>query len=177
VSWTNNGILAAIVGVTPSCGGVQLGPREASGEGQPVKQPVLALPTDPPAGLDTRLSEADAQPAHDAPVTRPAAKKLNAAATEALLSRLPSPTPDADDQQAFKLRAGSPPPPRTGETRQHAFPPRQSAQLPRARAGPSQGVLQVTRVSPQGEVPIAAHLSVPSTNLWWPSHRTPPAFR
>jgi uncharacterized protein YfaS (alpha-2-macroglobulin family) len=74
-----------------------------------------------------------------------------------LLKRLPPIKVEGEDEKDFALRDRSLPAPRTGRTISEAFPPAGSANPP--EISPS-GPLEVLRVSPEGEVPIAPHLSV-----------------
>ncbi|MBN2370785.1 MAG: Ig-like domain-containing protein [Vicinamibacteria bacterium] len=108
-------------------------------------------------GLAFRLSEgAEEQP----PYARPPVVKgepLSAAETEALLARLPALKTDEKDRAEFALRESSLPAPRTGATVQSPFPPPDSAEAPdKTPAGP----LDVLRRLPEGDVPLAPHLSV-----------------
>lgn len=108
-------------------------------------------------GLRFRLSAADsaseARQAH--PLVQ--AQPLPASEIEALVRRLPSLQSRAGDPQAFALRPGSLPPPRTAKRIQQPFPPP-------ARSGPAQvprdQPLKVTAVAPRGQVEMAPHLTV-----------------
>ena len=84
-------------------------------------------------------------------------EELTAARAKKLLERVPDLEMEAGDRQAFAMRAGSQPPPLTGETIDIPFPPPEGP--PAVDAG-EPGVLAVLRYAPEGEVPMAPHLSV-----------------
>jgi alpha-2-macroglobulin len=110
-------------------------------------------------GLVFRLSEARDETRRQAQqqIARPATEPLSDEATQNLLKRLPPIKVEGDDEKDFSLRDRSLPPPRTGQTISEAFPPTSGGGRPeQAPSGP----LEVLRVSPEGEVPIAPHLSV-----------------
>src|SRR5689334_20320257 len=107
-------------------------------------------------GLQIKLSEG-------APVTdaasinpRPPAAPLAADETDRVLRRLPPLKAEAGDEQDFALRDKSLPPPRTGATVNASFPPA----APRDVTQPATGPLDVVRFGPEGDVPIAAQVSV-----------------
>jgi uncharacterized protein YfaS (alpha-2-macroglobulin family) len=108
-------------------------------------------------GLVLRLGEGAETPARDAQVTPARATELTPAETEAVLSRLPALEPVPDDEKDFALREKSLPPPRAGATVKDPFPPPQAAPTPEPVAA---GPLAVVRHAPEGEVPLAPHLSV-----------------
>ncbi|HUK92005.1 MAG TPA: Ig-like domain-containing protein, partial [Blastocatellia bacterium] len=111
-----------------------------------------------PKGLQFRLSEGSEQPNQTARLPVAPASPLSDAATAAVLARL-TPIKAADnDQTDFALRDRSLPPPRTGETIHQAFPPRENATAPEGQT--ASGPLEVLRYAPEGDVPIAPHLSV-----------------
>jgi alpha-2-macroglobulin len=110
-------------------------------------------------GLVFRLSEAQDERQRQAQqqITRPATEPLSDEATQNLLKRLPPIKVEGDDEKDFALRDRSLPAPRTGQTISESFPPAGGADRPdQAASGP----LEVLRVSPEGEIPIAPHLSV-----------------
>jgi uncharacterized protein YfaS (alpha-2-macroglobulin family) len=110
-------------------------------------------------GLVFRLSEAqDEQPRQTQPqIARPATEPLSDEATQNLLKRLPPIKVEGDDEKDFALRDRSLPAPRTGQTISEAFPPASGAgQSEQVASGP----LEILRASPEGDVPIAPHLSV-----------------
>jgi hypothetical protein len=111
------------------------------------------------AGLVFRLSEAqdEAQRQAQQQIARPATEPLSDEATENLLKRLPPIKVEGDDEKDFALRDRSLPAPRTGQTISEAFPPTSGAGQ---SEGVASGPLEVLRVSPEGDTPIAPHLSV-----------------
>jgi alpha-2-macroglobulin len=110
-------------------------------------------------GLVFRLSEArdETRRQTQQQIARPATEPLSDEATQNLLKRLPPIKVEGDDEKDFSLRDRSLPPPRTGQTISEAFPPTSGGDRPEQVAS---GPLEVLRVSPEGEVPIAPHLSV-----------------
>src|SRR5262249_42171873 len=110
-------------------------------------------------GLVFRLSEDrdGAQRQTQQQIARPGAEPLSAEEAQNLLKRLPPIKVDGDDEKDFAMRDRSLPPPRTGQTISEAFPQSSvTGQSERVASGP----LEVLRFSPDGEVPIAPHLSV-----------------
>ncbi len=107
-------------------------------------------------GLGMRLYEA--RPAGGASEAIPLADAtpLREAAVDALLARLPPLATDAGDEVPFALREGPTPPPRTGATVALPFPGPAADTAPIVESGP----LTVLRRAPEGEVPMAPHLSV-----------------
>jgi hypothetical protein len=112
-------------------------------------------------GLVFRLSEAqdESQRQTQQQIARPASEPLSSEATQNLLKRLPPIKAEGDDEKDFALRDRSLPPPRTGQTINEAFPPASGAGQSEG-AEPASGPLEVLRFSPEGDVPIAPHLSV-----------------
>ncbi len=109
-------------------------------------------------GLVFRLSEGVEEKQQAQPqIARPAAEPLSDEAAQNLLKRLPPLKTEDDDQKDFALRDRSLPAPRTGQTISEAFPPASSFNIPEQAAT---GPLEILRVSPEGDVPIAPHLSV-----------------
>ena len=82
---------------------------------------------------------------------------LSAAETQQILAHLPPIATTADDKQAFAMRPGSLPPPRTGQTVHTAFPP--AATPPPVNAGDN-GPLEVLRHAPDGDVHLVPQISV-----------------
>ncbi|MCK6523863.1 hypothetical protein L6R49_20845 [Myxococcota bacterium] len=107
-------------------------------------------------GLQIRLTEAD--PAAESRAVAPlaAATPLSAAETSALAGRLPAMPTSPEDARALRLREKSLPPPRTGATVAMDVPPAVEVVKPVVESGP----LTVSRYAPEGEVPLAPHLSV-----------------
>ncbi len=106
-------------------------------------------------GLTLRLYDADAPPPGSDALARPPATALDAATTARLLARMPALETDAADTTDLALRQGPQPPPRTGASVQVDFPGAATS-APEAAPGP----LSVLRRAPEGEVPMAPHLSV-----------------
>src|SRR5262245_47757173 len=108
-------------------------------------------------GLQFRLSEGQEEPKQQEPPNKvAAAEPLDSGTIDNLLKRLPPIKAEADDEQDFAFRDRSLPPPRTGQTISGTFPPAGSATAPETAKGP----LEVVRFAPEGEVPIAPHLSI-----------------
>ena len=82
---------------------------------------------------------------------------LTAAEVEKLLARTAGFAAEVGDAQEFAMRPGSAPPPRTGKTVTEAFPPEVSLKAPDTG---KPGELEVVRYAPEGDVPLAPHLSV-----------------
>jgi hypothetical protein len=113
-------------------------------------------------GLVFRLSEAqeEAQRQTEQQIARPATEPLSDEATQNLLKRLPPIKVEGEDEKDFALRDRSLPAPRTGQTISEAFPPASGAGQSERTEQVASGPLEVLRVSPEGDVPIAPHLSV-----------------
>ncbi|HJQ70655.1 MAG TPA: alpha-2-macroglobulin family protein [Blastocatellia bacterium] len=107
--------------------------------------------------MQIRLSEG-AESAGAQPQLTPAnAARLSDQQAESILKRLEPIKQGADDEKDFQVRDRSLPAPRTGKTVTSAFPPAESSQAPdNAPSGP----LEVLRYSPEGDVPLAPHLSM-----------------
>ena len=84
-------------------------------------------------------------------------KPLTEIAIQSLLKRLRPIKSVGSDEKEFALRDRSLPPPRTGQTIINHFPPSDRKTAPDQV---SPGPLEVLRFAPEGEVPIAPHLSV-----------------
>jgi alpha-2-macroglobulin len=108
-------------------------------------------------GLIFRLSEGKAESEQRPQIPAPPAESLSDEAAQNLLKRLPPINSEADDEKDFALRDRSLPPPRTGQTISGTFPPVDRTNAPdQASSGP----LEILRFAPEGEVPIAPHLSI-----------------
>lgn len=113
---------------------------------------------DPPAtGLQLTLAEGGPPPLAAEPERRVAGEPLSAERTATLLERVPPLRPEDADRQAFAFPAATLPPPRTGETVQAKFPPAEDGGPPPT---PAPGPVTVVRYQPEGDVPLAPHLSV-----------------
>lgn len=122
---------------------------------------VVAVAKGDAPGLQVRLSNADAASARGPRVALADAEALDAAATKAVLDRLPKLAAKPGDHRDLALRKASLPPPRTGATVLGAFPPKPEA--PGATPRPK-GPLEVARFAPEGNVALAPHLSVTFTH-------------
>jgi hypothetical protein len=108
-------------------------------------------------GFRFRLGEGLDEPGPGVRTPAAAGVSLGEAETGRVLARLPA-WSAPDDERPFALREASLPPPRPGRTVQAPFPPPAEASRPQGRAEP--GPLSVLRRAPEGEVPLAPHLSV-----------------
>jgi hypothetical protein len=141
--------------LTGSCGGKKAPQQPAE---PPGVAGARALDPDSTTGLVMRL--ASGAPGGDQAPERPPpaqAQPLADARTQRLLARLPALPKDAGADFAFPPR--SRPAPRAGETIEAAFPPDRPADAPAPAADPRQP-LTVLRYAPEGEVPLAPHLSI-----------------
>ncbi len=107
-----------------------------------------------PTGLLFRLSEGKST--KEVTLTAALAAPLSPAETEALLRRLPASQTAAENEPEFAFRERSLPPPNTNQISTESFPNNIVADAPVA----STGALEVVRFAPEGEVPLAPHLSV-----------------
>jgi hypothetical protein len=121
-------------------------------------QLLLAL-EDAPPGLNIRISEGEEHRGAAVRIKPAKASKLSNADVRALLARLPQLQGKPGDKKSFAMRERSLPPPRTGKTIKDPFPPKAGASRPTATRPAAKG-LQVIRFAPEGEVPLAPHLSV-----------------
>lgn len=112
---------------------------------------------DVPGGLTFRLS--NGTPEAETRTVQDAAKADPLSDTDAgkVLGRLPGIKTDPDDQTDFAKRAGSLPAPKTGTKVPVKFPADEDRGTPKIVPD---GVLDVIRFSPEGEVPLAPDLSV-----------------
>ncbi|HKO42962.1 MAG TPA: alpha-2-macroglobulin family protein [Pyrinomonadaceae bacterium] len=109
-----------------------------------------------PHGLKFRLSEVPDQPtASPTPNVAPA-QTLSVTETSQILKALPPIVEDTEDNP-FRIRERTMPPPRTGKTINVSFPAREQIAPPGTR---SPAALEVVRYAPLGDVPIAPALSV-----------------
>lgn len=110
-----------------------------------------------PPGLNFRLSEGSAG-AESHTVQPPAnADPLTAQDSERILGRLPNIKTDSDDKTDFAKRAGTLPPPKTGNRIPVKFPADEQRGTPKVVPGTT---LEVVRFTPEGEVPLAPDLSI-----------------
>jgi alpha-2-macroglobulin len=145
-----------------SCPGPRIG--EPGAKGTPAAAAPAAklaagltiIDTDQP-GLTFKLSEGVEGADQRRPSPPAKTTPLSDAEAQRVLARLPAMTVDPDDRKEFALRERSLPAPRTGQTIQAPFPPPPSA--PPADAG-EPGPLEVVRHMPDGDVPLAPHVSL-----------------
>src|SRR5690606_7424268 len=131
----------------------------APGQLTPVDQVLVQL-EDAPDGLHVRLS--DGRPGGGAAGERvkvAPATKLPEPAAQKVLQRLPALVGEKDDRKSFALRERSLPAPQSGKVIKGAFPPPPSKLRPPA-VNVAGTALKVTRFAPEGEVPVAPHLSI-----------------
>jgi hypothetical protein len=114
------------------------------------------IATDAP-GLTFKLREGVEGAGQRQPAPRARTTPLDDAAVQKILARLSPLKSEAGDQKEFALRERSLPAPRTGKTVPQQFPPPESPPPPDPEAA---GPLRALRHAPDGEVPIAPHLSV-----------------
>ena len=107
-------------------------------------------------GLEFRLSEGTEPGEAPALVARPPAERLPDPDARRVLDRLP-PLASEPREEPFAIRDGSLPPPRAGRSVRAAFPPPDEAVRPDVAAT---GPLEVLRRMPEGDVPLAPHLSI-----------------
>ena len=161
----NGLLLAAAIALAASCGGKKNGEATtASGEvgTVPDADKVLLQQGDLPDGLAIRLSDGQDGPYQPVRVRPAKATKLSDAAAKALLGRMSPLKSEADDRKGFALRERSKPAPRTGKTIEGQFPPPDQigGGPPPAATNQTGKDLQIVRWAPEGDVPLAPHLSV-----------------
>ncbi|HEX4950809.1 MAG TPA: Ig-like domain-containing protein, partial [Blastocatellia bacterium] len=105
-------------------------------------------------GLRFRLSEG--RPAKETKSATTPATPLSPADAEVLLRRLQPLKSEAGSEQDFAFRDRSLPPPQTGQTIAATFPHHVVADAPVT----SNAALEVVRFAPEGEVPLAPHLTI-----------------
>ena len=93
-------------------------------------------------------------------LARPKTSNLDRSRTDALLSRMTALVQEEGDQVDFAKREKSLPPPKTGDTIETPFPPKSSYARPEVVAADTTSPLKVLRFAPEGEVPLAPHVSV-----------------
>ncbi|MBI1766151.1 MAG: Ig-like domain-containing protein [Acidobacteria bacterium] len=124
-----------------------------------IRRGLLSTPMNqaPQDGLQFRLSEGAETSDRPQQLPTPTAQPLSANETNALVGRLAPIKVEKDDEKEFALRERSLPPPRTGQTINETFPPTGTgAQAEKPTTTP----LEITRFAPEGEVPLAPHLSI-----------------
>jgi uncharacterized protein YfaS (alpha-2-macroglobulin family) len=129
--------------------------QQSSPSPAPVPKPVFD-PEPEEEGLKVRVSDADPSAAGSATIPRAETQPLEADYAAKLFARLPP----LEEEKApdFALRPASQPPPRTGETIDVPFP--SPAELAPPVAEVDAGPLSVRRFAPEGDVPMAPHVSI-----------------
>ncbi len=112
---------------------------------------------DMPDGLQFRLSEGVEGAEHREKTPPAGGNPLTESESGNLLKRLPEIKADDADKKDFAKRAGSLPPPKTGEKIPVKFPSDEQRGTPKINVG---DILEVIRYSPEGEVSLAPDLSV-----------------
>ncbi len=107
-----------------------------------------------------RLSEGDDRRAMPRRIAPAAGDPLSAQESATILSRLAPLAGTESDVQAFALRDSSLPAPLTGKSVETQFPPAGAESAAGPGASGEADPLKVLRFSPEGEVPLAARLSV-----------------
>jgi uncharacterized protein YfaS (alpha-2-macroglobulin family) len=131
-------------------------PKQEDGTAPATSTVAAALEEEPePVGPAFTLAEGRAPDAGWTAVPQAEVEPLDDAATRALLDRL-QPLQE-EPGKSFARRQGPPPPPLTGDTVKQPFPPRPGP--PPVEPAPA-GPLEVLRFMPEGDVPLAPHLSV-----------------
>jgi uncharacterized protein YfaS (alpha-2-macroglobulin family) len=108
------------------------------------------------SGLQFRLSEGAEQPERQPANKTAPTSRLSESEIQNVLRRLPAVKTEAGDEQDFALRERSLPPPRTGKTINVSFPSSEPQPTPATTTGP----LEVLRIAPEGDVPLAPQLSI-----------------
>src|SRR5215469_216333 len=121
------------------------------------RRPPSSSSDDMNKGLQFRLSEGVEQTGHRERPGPVQAAALAENESQSLLQRLKPIKTDPTDEQEFAFRDRSLPPPLTGRTINDTFPSSEQ------HAGPGEtpiGPLEVVRYAPEGDVPLAPHLTV-----------------
>ncbi len=107
-------------------------------------------------GLEIRLGEAEPSRPGESRLRQVTGDPLTAEAIAELFARVPPLEGQAGDRQEFAFPPATLPPPKPGKQVEDAFPP-----PPRPAPGPvAAGPLEVVQHMPEGEVPLAAELSL-----------------
>ncbi len=164
MSARTNCLIAVTIAIGFSCGGKKQLPtnKTTATKATPVAPKTdgpLVLAANAPPGLQMRVSEGTPIDERAPRLAVPPATALTEAAAAALLKRMAPLVAEIGDEASFKIRERSLPAPRTGKTITDSFPPPVSKAPPTA-AGTKGKALAVLRFAPEGDVPIAPHLSV-----------------
>jgi uncharacterized protein YfaS (alpha-2-macroglobulin family) len=151
----------AVAGMAPSCGGRTDKPVTPAPEVKPPKiaegGAVSFVEDEKLEGMRIRLREVGAARDEQPRLAVAPGVPLTPAELQKLLSRTTGFAAEIGDAQEFAMRPGSAPPPRTGKTEKLAFPPEAALKPPEVG---KPGTLEVIRFAPEGDVPIAPHLSL-----------------
>jgi hypothetical protein len=151
----------AVAGMAPSCGGRTEQPVAPKPAVQPPKiaggDGVRFVEDEELEGMRIRLREVGAPRDEQPRLAAAPGKPLTDAETAKLLSRTKGFAAEIGDAKEFAMRPGSAPPPRTGKTIELPFPPEAAPKPPEVG---KPGALEVIRFAPEGDVPIAPHLSL-----------------
>ncbi|MEZ4236442.1 MAG: Ig-like domain-containing protein [Myxococcota bacterium] len=137
--------------------------RTPTPSGQPPQdRPAPTAPIDfdaPPAEEGLKIELYDAEPASgpSEAIPTPPTSSLSKAQIDTLLGRVPALEGAEGDRKTFAMRPGSKPPPLPGSDVQTAFPPPEAPALGEADAAKP---LEVVRFAPEGDVPMAPHVSL-----------------
>ncbi len=148
--------LLALVALSACVGGGAPPPRPPADA--PTSQVVIEVPAtpQPASGLAYELSAGADQPPAAERNPLATGEPLSEADAQSILDRLPPLAEEAGDVQDFRFPAQSLPAPRPGVVVKEPFPAPVAVETPVVEAGP----LEVVRYAPEGDVPLAANLSV-----------------
>ncbi len=148
--------LLALVAFSACVGGASPPPRPPADA--PTSQVVIEVPAtpQPASGLAYELSAGADQPPAAERNPLATGEPLSEADAQRILNRLPPLAEEAGDVLDFRFPAQSLPAPRPGVVVKEPFPAPVTVETPVVEAGP----LEVVRYAPEGEVPLAANLSV-----------------
>ena len=151
----------AVAGMAPCCGGRT---DKAATPSTEVKPPKIAtgggvsfMEDEKLEGMRLKLREVGAPRDEQPRLAAAPGVALTQAELDKLLARTTGFAAEIGDAKEFAMRPGSAPPPRTGKTETVAFPPEVSLKPPEMG---KPGTLEVVRFAPEGDVPIAPHLSL-----------------
>jgi len=152
----------AILAIHLSCGGSKSSSKHSISPNAVKAKPgkLKAKDGKTPKGLAIELSDGSSGSSAGGASKVKAArvKSLANGAAQSLLSRLSQIKSKSTDTKKFHLRGKSLPPPRTGRTVKTKFPAVGSGGPPVVKS--DKGPLKVLRFAPEGDVPLAPHLSV-----------------
>ncbi|MCK9461201.1 MAG: Ig-like domain-containing protein [Proteobacteria bacterium] len=151
----------AVAGMAPSCGGRT---DKTATKAPVVEQPKLAggdevsfVEDEDLEGMKLRLREVGAPRDEQPRLAVAPGAQLTKAELDKLLARTEGFAAEIGDAKEFAMRPGSAPPPLTGKKVDLPFPPEIALKPPESG---KPGTLEVIRFAPEGDVPIAPHLSL-----------------